>query len=144
MLKRCFRNFCEICAAVCWPKFWRNLRRRLLAEILTLSRRRFRANFGHHTAAQISASKRRRRVSPKFRPSHGGAEFHQNFGQHKAAQMFAKISSTTLRRRFSPKFRPANGGADFALKILREMKARNFFFETVTVERGFMTEKVFL
>ena len=83
---------------------------------VTLSRSTFRANFGHHTAAQISASTRRRRFRPKFRPSHGGAEF-----------------------------RPAHGDTDAAPKISREKNLRaegpQIFFETVTVEQGFMTEK---
>ena len=60
--------------------------------------------------AQISASTQQHRFSPKFRPSHGGADF--------------------------PKFRPSNGGADFA-----NISAAIFFFETVTVEQGFLTEK---
>ena len=71
--------------------------------------------------AKISASTRRRRFFPKFRPAHGGADFRQNFGQHTTAQV-------------SPKIRPAHGGADFA---------PNLFFETVTIEQGFMTEKDF-
>ena len=77
----------------------------------------FRQIFGQHTAAQISASTRRRRFRPKFRPSHGGAEF-----------------------------RPAHGDTDAAPKISREKNLRaegpQIFFETVSVEQGFMTEKV--
>ena len=46
------------------------------------------------------------RRCPKFRPAHGGADFRQNFGQHTAAQIFAKISAITRRRRFfSVKFK---------------------------------------
>ena len=72
--------------------------------------------------------------------SHGGADFRS----HTAAQIFA----LTRRRRFSPKFRPAHGDTDATPKILREKKIAGrrpaiFFFETVSVEQGFMTEKVF-
>ena len=60
------------------------------------------------------------------------------FGQHTAAQ----ISASTRRRRF----RPAHGDTDAAPKILREKNLRaegpQIFFETVSVEQGFMTKKV--
>ena len=69
---------------------------------------------------------------------HGGADFRQIFGQHTAAQ----ISASTRRRRF----RPAHGDTDAAPKILREKNLRaegpQIFFETVSVEQGFMTKKV--
>ena len=69
---------------------------------------------------------------------HGGADFRQIFGQHTAAQ----ISASTRRRRF----RPAHGDTDAAPKISREKNLRaegpQIFFETVSVEQGFMTEKV--
>ena len=71
---------------------------------------------------------------------HGGADFRQIFGQHTAAQ----ISASTRRRRF----RPAHGDTDAAPKISREKNLRaegpQIFFETVSVEQGFMTEKVFV
>ena len=69
---------------------------------------------------------------------HGGADFRQIFGQHTAAQ----ISASTRRRRF----RPAHGDTDAAPKISREKNLRaegpQIFFETVSVEQGFMTKKV--
>ena len=69
---------------------------------------------------------------------HGGADFRQIFGQHTAAQ----ISASTRRRRF----RPAHGDTDAAPKIPREKNLRaegpQIFFETVSVEQGFMTKKV--
>ena len=74
----------------------------------------------------------------KMTTQHGGADFRQIFGQHTAAQ----ISASTRRRRF----RPAHGDTDAAPKISREKNLRaegpQIFFETVSVEQGFMTEKV--
>ena len=71
-------------------------------------------DFRSHTAAQIFALTQRRR----FSLSHGGADFRQNFDQHTATQMQAQ------------KFCEKKPGPQF------------FFFETVSVEQGFMTEKV--
>ena len=74
----------------------------------------------------------------KMTTQHGGADFRQIFGQHTAAQ----ISASTRRRRF----RPAHGDTDAAPKISREKNLRaegpQIFFETVSVEQGFMTKKV--
>ena len=78
-------------------------------------------------------------ISHKFRPSHGGADC----GQHTAAQILAEISAITRQRRFRPNLRPAHGNTDAAPKILRENNLRaegKFFFETVTVEQGFMSQ----
>ena len=74
----------------------------------------------------------------KMTTQHGGADFRQIFGQHTAAQ----ISASTRRRRF----RPAHGDTDAAPKISRKKKLRaegpQIFFETVSVEQGFMTKQV--
>ena len=88
--------------------------------VITLSRRRFRANFHHHTAAQISASTRRRR----FRPAHGGADF----GQHTAAQISAKISAITRRRRISASTRRHRcSSKNSARKKFAGRRSANFF-----------------
>ena len=42
------------------------------------------------------------KISAKFQPAHGGADFRQNFGQQTAAQIFAEISASTRRRRLRP------------------------------------------
>ena len=68
--------------------------------------------------AQIFALTRRRR----FSLSHGGADFRQNFGQHTATQ----IQPQNLCEK----------------KKIAGRRPAIFFFETVSVEQGFMTEKV--
>ena len=112
----------------------------------------------HHTAAQISAITWRRR----FRPAHGGTDFRQNFGQHIAAQIFAKISAitrrrrfrqnfghhtaaqifvkisaSTRRRRFSPNFRPSHGGAEFRFHFVSFSFRFRFVFVFVFVSISF-------
>ena len=80
-----------------------------------------------YVSPQISASTRRRR----FSPSHGGADFRS----HTAAQIFAKILDSTWRHRCSPKNVARN-------KKIAGRSPAIVFFETVSVEQGFMTEKV--
>ena len=106
--------------------------RRALAKHLYLQKLRFRTSF---SILLLFCNQSQHLRSWGFGNLHSRAKLmHQKWQRNTAAQIFAKFSASTRRRRF----RPAHGSREKNLRA----EGPQIFFETVSVEQGFMTKKV--